>query len=644
MIRLVVIAALWCLVTFYVLVPAAWRPAVLAHLELLAYDLRMATAAYLTYGNAGVVINPQVVVVDIDNQSLEKIGRWPWSRNTFATLINQLQQVYAVESIGLDVLFADETCQADADDTALIRALQAHLPVMAVSFQSQEGATLLRSGQLGKGVQLLGIDANAPWWGTAQGYIANLAKFLTENSITGHILPQRDLDGKVRRLKLVYQWNGQFYDTLSLAMLRQRLQAQALSWQAKPTHWLDSQQLILRSADAGVELRIPANAAGEVLIPYTQYRDYSAYQRIPAYKVLQGDQDIDLWGKYVLIGSSATGQTDIVASPLNPALPGVEVHASLLAALLSEQPVFKVEPYYEAILQIIVLLLIAIALLWSRRFGIWAVLAAGPVLLLLWISTNVILWMQMNLAVAILPPILLSVCAVAYLVISDMLDIQARHQYIKRLFSYYLPAPVAQRLANDRRNQDWLKAERREMTVLFADIQGFTTLADAMQPEEVAAVTWELFSALTEVIHAHGGTVDKYMGDAVMAFWGAPLDDPHHAQHAIDAAQAMQNSVAHLNQTTFSRKNLSIHLGIGINTGIMVVGNLGSAQRHTYTVMGSEVNKASAIQQLTREQGYAILVGENTAAHLPRCASLDLGLLGSKKLPYKLRVFAVLGH
>jgi len=131
------------------------------------------------------------------------------------------------------------------------------------------------------------------------------------------------------------------------------------------------------------------------------------------------------------------------------------------------------------------------------------------------------------------------------------------------------------------------------------------------------------------------------MGDAVMAFWGAPLHDTHHAEHAVAAACAMQVAVEQMNERIFNAKNLHIQLGIGINTGIMVVGNLGSSQRHTYTVMGSEVNKASAIQQLTREQGYVILVGENTAAQLPKSASIDLGLVGSKKLPYKIRVFAI---
>lgn len=637
--RVIVVALMGCLVAGYVLVPRSWHPSMLTHLELFAYDLRMSFSGYMTHGDAPVASNPQVIVIDIDNASLEKIGRWPWPRDTFANLINSLYQNYDVDGIGLDVLFADEVSQDNAGDMALVQALQAKLPVMAVSFQHQATEIPLRSGQLGKGVVLDGVTNVSPWWGQATGYVANLGQFITPDVFTGHISPQRDIDGKVRRLKPVYQWEGSFYDTLALAMIRQRLKTQTLTWDTHLDHWFDSQRLFARTADTQVSL--PVNREGEVLIPYTQYAGYSAYARVSAYKILQQDSDVDLWGKFVLIGSSATGQMDVVSSPLNPELPGVEVHASMLAALLSPDAAFKVEPYHEPLIQILLIAFVVGVLLWVRQRSARLVLVAGPLLLLGWLGGNVALWSEWNIALAVLPPILLILMVMSYLVVTDLLDIQARHQHVKRLFSYYLPEPVAQRLANEQRNHDWLRAERREMTVMFADIQGFTTLADSMEPEAVAAITWQLFSGLTDVIHTHGGTVDKYMGDAVMAFWGAPLHDTHHAEHAVAAACAMQVAVEQMNERIFNAKNLHIQLGIGINTGIMVVGNLGSSQRHTYTVMGSEVNKASAIQQLTREQGYVILVGENTAAQLPKSASIDLGLVGSKKLPYKIRVFAI---
>ncbi len=630
-----------CLVGGYVWIPSKWHPTVLTYLELFAYDLRMALTAYITHGDKPVALNPQVVVIDIDNASLDKVGRWPWSRNTFATLVQRLRQDYQVDGIGLDVLFADETCEGETDNSSLQQALQANLPVMAVSFQSQLTETLLRDGQLGAGVTLEGVANVEPWWGQATGYVANLTQFLTPDAYTGHISPQRDVDGKVRRLKPIYQWENAYYDTLALAIVRQRFQTKTLVWEQDLAHWFDSQRLRVQAPDT--QLSIPVNRAGEVLIPYTQYQDYSPYERISAYKILQQDPDIDLWGKFVLIGSSATAQMDIVASPLNPALPGVEVHASMLAALLNPETHFKVEPYHASLLQTLLIMLITGLLLWARQHSAWLVLVVGPLLLVAWLGGNVALWSQWHIALAILPPILLIVLVLGYLLISDFLDIQARHQHVRRLFSYYLPEPVAQRLASEQRNHDWLKAERREMTVMFADIQGFTTLADSMEPEAVAAITWELFTELTGVIHAHGGTVDKYMGDAVMAFWGAPLHDQAHAEHAVGAARAMQVAVQNMNAKIFNEKNLDIQLGIGINTGVMVVGNLGSSQRHTYTVMGAEVNKSSAIQQLTREQGYAILVGENTAAQLAQNVVIDLGLIGSKKLPYKIRVFAVGG-
>jgi adenylate cyclase len=209
------------------------------------------------------------------------------------------------------------------------------------------------------------------------------------------------------------------------------------------------------------------------------------------------------------------------------------------------------------------------------------------------------------------------------------------------MFGYYLPEPVVQRLAIERQGSDWLKPERREMTILFADIQGFTAMAEMLPPEVVANITKQLFTNLTGVIHEHQGTVDKYMGDAVMAFWGAPLLDDQHALHAAKAALAMQAVVSQLNTAVFSQQNINIHLGIGINTGVVVVGNLGSEQRHAYTVMGGAVNAASAIQQLTRHYPYDILAGEETASQLPASIQVDLGSAETRKLPHKLRVFAI---
>jgi adenylate cyclase len=641
--RLLPVFLLVIMLAVYVMAQPAYRPSFLKRLEYIAYDLRM------QFSTSPEVMDPRVVVVDIDDDSLKRVGRWPWSRDKFAQLVANLKMDYQVAEVGLDVLFVDQVCDSQANDQQLADVFRQYLPVMALSLQTElkEGETQSRSGEAGKGVNLQGVEGIPPgqaWWGNALGYVGNLADFLSPESAVGHISPTRDLDGKVRRISPIFQWNNQYYDTLSLAVARQNFFTTTLYWDGKLEHWLDSPKLRLGAADS--KMYMPISRYGDVLVPYSAGRRLSAYRRISAADILEKQYPRGgLEGKFVLIGTSATGQADTVVTPLTTALPGVEVHAALLSALLGgvldQQQQFKIQPANEPWLQLSLLLVVVVLLLWVRRFGVWGVLWAAPLLLGLWTVTNYLLWARFNFVLEFLPPALLIVGVMTYVVIVDLLEINARHQHVRRMFGYYLPAVVVQRLANDRTGTDWLKAERRDMTVLFADVYGFTHMAESLSPETVADITYQLFSSLTEVIHRHGGTVDKYMGDAVMAFWGAPLLDESHAMNAAKAALDMQKAVRQLNETVFVGQKICIRLGIGINTGTMVVGNLGSSLRHTYTVMGAAVNTASAVQQLTRRYEHDILLGEETASRLPGSMSIDLGFTEIKKLSHKIRIFAL---
>lgn len=629
------------LLVAYVFTQPAYRPSILKRLEFIAYDLRM------QFSTPPEVTDRRVVVVDIDDDSLKRVGRWPWSRDKFAQLVSNLKADYQVAEVGLDVFFADNVSHGQVADQQLAQAFQQYSPVMALSLLTEEREVLVRSGDAGNGVAVQGVDALLPdevWWKTATGYVGNLAGFIQPGATTGHISPTRDSDGKVRRLSPVFQLDKTFFDTLSLAVARQYFGANALYWDSTLDHWLDSPKLRLGAPDS--LMYMPVSLGGEVLIPYASQQKYTAYERVSAVQILEKQYPLhDLVGKFVLIGSSAAGQVDTVATPLVAELPGVEVHATLLSALLGgildQQQPFKIEPANEKWLQLGLLVLLTGLLLLARRFGVWGMLITAPLLLLGWVAANYLLWAEFNLAVGFLPPALLIVAVMAYTLIGDLLEINARHQHVRRMFSYYLPAVVVQRLANDHTGTDWLKAERRDMTVLFADVYGFTTMAESLSPEAVADITYQLFSSLTEVIHRHGGTVDKYMGDAVMAFWGAPLPDDAHALNAVKAAHDMQKAVSQLNSTVFVAQKISIRLGIGINTGTMVVGNLGSSLRHTYTVMGAVVNTASAIQQLTRRYQHDILLGEETASRLPGSMSIDLGSTEIKKLTHKIKIFAL---
>ena len=642
--RFAFVALILGAVVVYLFIPPAQRPAFLERLEYVAYDQRMQLSVSST------TVDSEIVVIDIDQSSQDQKGQWPWPRHLTAEMLTLLLTHYQVAGVGLDVYFPDETgCSSDLD-SELSEVLQEYADniVMALKLTDKPQAIRKKRGDVtGEGVSLVGIDGLPPaaqYLGHGVDFSGNLARFVTPQSAIGHIIPVIDTDAKVRQLLPVYQFAGQYFDALSLSMWRQILGADSLQLDTSLDHWWDSPKLRLMLGGQPVgQLHIPVNEFGEVLIPF-----HSRVESVSAADVLDKTIDAEsLKGKFVLMGSSAKAQgDDLVATPLKPELPGVEIHAVMLGAMLAQMddgaaPRFKTQPLYEKYFQVALMCVVLLVLLVAHQFGVRAMLVTGPLLLGAWIVSNYWLWAVQNIALVLLPLMALILLLLMYLVISDLLDINARHRHIRRMFGYYLPEPVVQRLAIERQGSDWLKPERREMTILFADIQGFTAMAEMLPPEVVANITKQLFTNLTGVIHEHQGTVDKYMGDAVMAFWGAPLLDDQHALHAAKAALAMQAVVSQLNTAVFSQQNINIHLGIGINTGVVVVGNLGSEQRHAYTVMGGAVNAASAIQQLTRHYPYDILAGEETASQLPASIQVDLGSAETRKLPHKLRVFAI---
>lgn len=633
-------------VVVYLFIPPSQRPAFIERLEYLAYDQRMQLSA------SPDTIDSQIVVVDIDQPSQDRKGQWPWPRNLTADLIANLLEHYQVSGVGLDVYFPDEaSCSREADGV-LAQVLQQYSPniVMALKLTDKHQAVRKMRGDVtGKGVALEGADKlpfTVGYWGNSVDYSGNLARFVTPQTAIGHIIPVVDPeDDKVRRLLPVYRFGKQYFDTLSLSMWRQMLGADSLLLDTSLDNWLDSPKFRLMIGGEKTRYTIPVNHRGEVLIPY-----HAKVDTVSAADVLDKRLSPEsLAGKFVLIGSSAQAQgDDLVATPLRSQLPGVEIHAVMLGAMLAsaeegEKPRFKVQPQHEITLQVVLMFFALLLLLLARRFGVRTMLLSGPLLLASWAVGNYWLWAGYNIALEMLPLAALILMLLMYLGISDLLEINARHRHVRRMFGYYLPAPVVHRLAADWQGTDWFKPERREMTIMFADVQGFTAMAESLPPEVVAEITKQLFTSLTEAIHQHQGTVDKYMGDAVMAFWGAPLLDDEHALHAAQAALAIQEAVSHLNETVFKYQEIHIRLGIGINTGVVVVGNLGSEQRHAYTVMGGAVNTASAIQQLTRNYPYDILAGEETAHQLPESMRLDLGAVATRKLLHKIKIFAVKG-
>ena len=641
--RIILALIILFLLTVYALIPVVSLPAPLQWLDYAAYDARMQYAAPTADADK---VDNRIIVVDIDEESQERFGRWPWPRDLTAELLDKISGQYQASTVGLDVYFPDKVFHGEQADQRLVKTLQQYSPVMAVHLNTKSdiARTDLEVGAVGKGPTITALNGRVPpeQLGKAFGFSSNLPKFVQPETITGHINPIDDSDGKNRRLSLLYQFKDWYLVTLSASLWRQSLAADGFVFDDHLTGWLDSPKWRLAYGQEASDYYVPVNTRGEVLVPY-----YTRPLTVSAWKILENVVDPqDTAGKFVLVGSSAQAQgDDLVVTPMMTGFPGVEIHAALLSAMLDQsnegKQTFKVQPTHEPWLQVGLLCVVTLLLLGLRSISSSVFLIATLALAGLWVLLNYQLWTRWNVDIRLLPLLLLLGLLAICMIILDLVDITARHQYVHKMFGFYLPRLVVQRIANDRSGRDWLKPERKQMSVLFADMQGFTRMSEDLPPEAVAKVMVKLFTDLTTVIHAHKGTVDKYMGDAVMAFWGAPETDNDHALHAVQAAREMQKTVATLNAEYFSQQNIQIRLGIGINSGEMLVGNLGSEIRHAYTVMGSAVNLASAIQQLTREHQHDILLGEETAQQLPTGLASALGAVKSKKFSHNINVFFV---
>jgi adenylate cyclase len=356
-------------------------------------------------------------------------------------------------------------------------------------------------------------------------------------------------------------------------------------------------------------LRIPVDDRASALVPYRGKQ--GSFKYLSAADVIQGKADpATLKGKIVLVGTTAPGLFDLRSTPVASVYPGVEIHANLIAGMLDQS--IKQKPPYVLGAEIVLLLITGVAmtfllpLLTPVKQGLATVIVlVGAVALNLWVfhAGNLVL----PLATGLLLILVLFTFSMAY---GFFVEARGKRQ-ITGLFGQYVPPELVDEMARNPEHFS-MEPESREMTVLFSDVRGFTTISEGLDPKELSSLMNEFLTPLTEVIYGHRGTIDKYMGDAIMAFWGAPLPAADHARQGILAALQMHRKLAELQPQFRSRNWPEIRIGVGLNTGRMSVGNMGSKIRLAYTVMGDAVNLASRLEGITKEYGAAIIVGEST--------------------------------
>lgn len=593
-------------------------------LELFVYNLRMQT-----HLPEKVDVDSRIVIVDIDETSLHEIGRWPWSRRTIGELVTKLHEAGAVV-IALDMLLAEpernpatelnERLPQGQRFTSLRREIAALAPRLDADAALAE--TMAHSevilGYVFDPIREENVGLLPPplpltnpqvisqlVLETMAGYTGSVPILQQATTSGGFFSLFPDPDGVVRRVPLFSRFNGQLYPSLALETVRRYQFLEQATLVTKPIRGKEHIEF-LRFGDA---LTIPLDETGQILVPFRGPQGSFPY--LPAYTVLQGMAPPEqLAGAIVLIGTTAAGLFDMRATPVAPAYAGVEVHANLIAAMLDNH--YLVIPSWAKGANLMLSLLPGVLLIFllPRLSAAWLLLVSGFSAALI-LGVTEWFWSNEGLILNLAGPLLLiSLLVMGNLAWGFFFESLTRLR-MKGIFGQYVPSELVEEMS-ERPDEYDTEGHARELTVLFSDIRGFTTISESLPADELKRYLNRFFTPMTRIIFNHHGTIDKYVGDMVMAFWGAPVDDPQHAVHAIEAALAMQIEVERLKHEFAALGWQPANIGIGINSGVMSVGDMGSEYRRSYTVLGDAVNLGSRLEGTTKYYGVGLIIGERT--------------------------------
>jgi len=629
----------------------------ITQLENIIYDYRLRLTMPGT-------VDDRIVILDIDERSLDPraLGRWPWGRDKIVTLLQRLFDKYGVVLIGFDVVFAEpdessgmpvleklaktrlkdigpfqsalKDLRAELDyDAIFAQFLRGRPVVLGYYLSSDENA--VESGALPEPVLPPGTFGNRKIrFGIWKGYGANLPEFQASAANAGHFNSQTDDDGVSRRVPMLVDYKGKYYEAFSLAVVRLYMGMQDAARNKKTTPTLPKVIPGIASERFGSKnytglewlevgsLRIPVDDEVATLVPYRGPRfsfPYISLADVWADKV----PPEKLKGRIALIGASAPGLFDLRSTPVGVGegssgiekvgnvYPGVEVHANLIAGMLDGK--LKHKPPYMVGAEVLLLVLggIVLTLLIPMLAPLWATAATVTGMALI---TLFDLWMWSHAGLVL--PLAASVLMTATLYTVNMaygyfVETRSKRQFAE-LFGQYVPPELVGIMAEDP-EQYTMAPKSTDLTILFSDVRGFTSISEALSPEHLREYINEYLTDMSNIIRGkYRGTLDKYIGDAIMAFWNAPVEDKSHPRNGVLAALEMLRECHTLNRKFTARGWPTLKIGIGVNTGNVRVGDMGSRQRKAYTAMGDAVNVASRLEGRTKYYGVGILVGEGT--------------------------------
>ncbi len=617
-------------------------------------------------------VDPAIVIVDIDERSMTAEGYWPWERDKFAQMVDNLFEHYAVRAVGFDVLFAEPQrsayqemlerlaprpdVRALLEDTGsqlgftasgeakLAAAIQNRPVVLGMVLQSTDDS---RIGQLPEPLISAELAASVPAnFIVAEGYSANLPELQRMGTRAGFFdnpLAREEIDGVFRRVPLMQKFNGAIYGSLAFELTRIAMDSPDYGF-VFDGQFLSADEAPSAQALEAVALgdqEIPVDGEMAVMVPYRGRQGSFPY--VSATDVIHQTADASvLRDAIVLVGTSAPGLLDLRNTPVGSAFAGVEVHANIISGILEDR--VKYHPSYATGLTAVMLFFIAVMMAWvfprvsaatAALMGLAFLGAIAIIALLLWSRFNVVVPLGLPLAFTLILFLL-------HLLYGYFVESRGKRE-VTRLFGQYVPPELVDEMAQNPEDIS-MEGETRELTVLFSDVRGFTTISEGLDSRELSQLMNEFLTPLTRVIHEHRGTIDKYMGDAIMSFWGAPLDDPDHARNALLAAMDMLQAVRALDDSFAARGWPSLKIGVGLNTGPMSVGNMGSEFRVAYTVMGDAVNLGSRLEGQTKNYGVEIIVSESTRAAVPEFAYRELDRIRVKGKQEPVTIYEPLGE
>lgn len=641
--------AVWCLLTGNPFIQS-----LIERLDNLGYDLQLRTRV-LTQTPPKI---ENIAIVDIDDKSLKAEGQWPWPRNKVALLTNKINELGAVV-IAFDMFFSEkeeniaekvlETLTTKKDiqttvantlrqsiplfdnDVIFANSLKDNTAVLAFSFLPRDETQNSLPKPLMPFPPDLARQLNIV---DAAGYISNLP-ILQDVTSGGFINIFPDADGIIRRAPMLMSYKSNLYPSLALQAVMQFLSLDVKLVTPKYDKVKKLEGILL-----GTKF-IPTNERSEVLIPFIGKSFTFPYYS--AVDLLQNKVPKDKFvGKIILVGTSATGLSDLKTTSIQSPFPGVEVQAALIQGMLVTG--FSYAPAWTLGAEFLFTLALGIlASLISPYFGprILGTLIIGfPILMLI---INNYIWVKSGLVISFLMPVILFIAVALFNIIYGYLFETRKREHLKEMFGQYVPEKHIDEMLKQQGGYG-LRGEDREMSVLFADIRSFTTISEGMTASDLVDMLNTFFTPMTEVIFKHRGTIDKYVGDLIMAFWGAPLHDRLHARHAIESALGMRNKVKELYPILAERKWPEIHIGMGINSGVMSVGDMGSRYRRNYTVLGDSVNLASRVESLSKFYGVDIVITESTREHQTRFIFRMLDKVQVKGKKQGIAIYEVIGR